>query len=299
MAFGVGGHNEENDDVFTPTTGKGGPSNQVGGSGVISKNNRLWNPAGTGYAYDKDVNRLRAEGAQTQDAVQLDQSEANQSRDMQLGSLGHLMDQANGSAASSAQILSQRANQAAAQQIGAAGLRKGGPGAAIASMNMAAPQVGAGALAANAQNANMRAGEISRGQSAYASGALGAHGQDIQAATANAQLVAQQRALDESRQQANEKLAWDTRKAQMNNANEFTGQRQTEELHRRQTSAAQAAEDEAKVYGYANMGLGAVTGGVAAVQTAAPKDPKETSGSDERMKMRSVPMGSLSSLDYR
>ncbi len=282
MAIGVSGHNEENDDVFGTPVG-----------GLIDPNSRLWNPAGTGSAYDNDVNRLRTEGAQGQEAVQVDQRQANYARDMQMGSLGHLQRQADGSAASSAAILGQRANQGAAQSMAAASLGKGGPGAGLARLGAVAPQAGNAALQANVQNAGARAGEIGRGQSAYGAGALSVQSQDIQAATANAQLQAQQRALNEARQQANEKLAWDTRNAQMHNANTFLTGQQTDELHRRQTSAAQEAEDWNKVIGYGSSTTGGIIGFAGAATKA--NDPK----SDRRAKDNIVPMGSLSSLEYR
>lgn len=288
MGLGVSGHNEENDDVLA---GQGGVA--PGGGTLIDPNSRLWNPAGVGAGYDNDIARYRQRGAQTQAAVQLDQTHADEARRMQLGSLGHLEMQARGSAPSSAAILSQRANQNAAQGIAAAGLRKGGPGAALAAQRQVLPGALDQMMQTNASNANMRAAETSRGQAAFAAGATGAMGQDIQAGVANAQLVAQQRALDEAHQQANERLAWDTRKTQMNNANEFFNQRQNEELNRRRAAAAQEAEDWGKVMGYGNSAVGGVIG-----FTKATNDANAKGGtSDYRAKTNIVPMGSLHSLE--
>ncbi len=273
----------QNDDLLTAqtTAALGDQEGWAPGGGDDDQD------AGTNLnVYDKDVERYRARGAQTQPAIKLDQAHADQAREMQMGSLGHLERQANGSAPSSAAILSQRANEGAAQSMAAAGMRRGGPGAAIAGMNAGSQAASGQALAANAQNANMRAAEVSRGQGAFAAGAAGAQGQDIQAATANAQLTAQQRALDEQRQQANERLGWDTRHAQLGNRATYDRLGQTAAQNQRN---ATNAEDQARYdegMGYVNLGTSWMQGAAGGV-------------SDARAKRDVTPMGSLSSLERR
>ncbi len=235
--------------------------------------------------YQADVARSRERGAQTRPAIQVDETQADGARQLQMGGLGMLRQQATGEAPSSAAILSQRANQGAAQAMGSAGLTKGGPGAAIAAQSRATPAAAQGAMAMNAQNADRRAGEISRGQAAFAGGALGVQGQDIAAATTNAQLEAQQRAVDEQHQQSNERLAWDTEHTRMANRLEYRRQTQTAAHNQAQALSAEAAQDYNEAMGWVGMGAGAVSGGLSGAGS-----------SDPRAKTNVIDMGSLSSL---
>ncbi len=233
-----------------------------------------WDPSGGGEAvvhnfkqagtsaWDKSVDRYRRMGADAQmrQGVQLDASQADASRGLQMDALSMLRRQADGSAPSSAAILSQRANQGAAMQVGAAGLRKGGPGAAIASMRAGGRSAGEAALGANAQNADARAGEVSRGQGAYSSGAMGIQGQDIQGATTNAQLTAQQRGLNEARQQRFERLGFDTRTTQLQAGVDTERARHLNQLSINQAQDARRDSDAAKVDSTRPASIASTTG---------------------------------------
>jgi hypothetical protein len=125
---------------------------------------------------------------------------------------------------------------------------------------------------ANAQNAGERLGEISKGQGNYASGALGAEGQDIGSATTNAQLVAQQRALEQQRQQYYEGLGFDTQNTQMVAAREAANERAGRDRQAGADERARSQKEEDAV----KFGLGLL--------------------SDPRTKQSVTHMGSLSSM---
>ncbi len=254
---------------WTPGGGRHGPG--VEGSYYDTK---IGNP------YDTDVNRLRARGNETQAPVRLDEEQADYSRKLQMGSLGLLRKQADGSAPSSAEILSQRANQNAGSAAARGVASARGPGAGVAAFGGANDAAMNQAMGQNVQNAGVRAGEISRGQGAYAAGGLAAQGQDISAATTNAQLQAQQRALNETRQQANERLAWDTRHSQMTNRAEYDRQMQRAEHNQRVATNAEEKADYDEAKGYVDGTVGAVMGGIGI-------------GSDERLKMNIGSLGHL------
>ena len=229
--------------------------------------------------FNQDVDRYRQIGhAETQRGpVQLDSGPAQQSRGLQMGALGLLRAQASGHAPSSAEILSQRANQqagsAAAQRV--AGAR--GAGASIAAFGGANQAATGQAMAANAANAAGRAGEVSRAQGAFTAGAGAMRGQDLGAATTNAQLDATNRELAERQQQHYERMAFDTRNSEMQAANEANQQYVTGEQQQRQARNAESAADYQKIKDVASGGLGGAT----------------SIFSDMRTK---VPMGSLSHL---
>jgi hypothetical protein len=257
--------------------------------------------------FDIDVNRYRGMGAQGQAAVNLDQTHSAASRQLQMGALGMLRAQGDGSAPSSAAILAQRANQGAVQnaamQVTGAKSAGGGIAAARGAGNMAAAQM----LAGNATNANVRAGEISRGQGAYAQGAGSLMGQDIGEATTIANLEATQNALNEHRQQAYEKMAWDARNAEMNAANQAHNQDTQRQQAERAQRDAEAQADFNKMKDLASGSVGATTAAAGGASgsggTSDPGDPNDpnNSGSDPRMKrdihpMSGLHMGGLSAL---
>ncbi len=266
-----------------------------------------WSPDGDGHAmsggsaygetaYDKDIDRDRQMGAAAQGTapVTLDQTQANESRGLQMGALGLLRAQGDGSAPSSAGILAQRANENAVRQAGAqvAGARSAGGG--IAALRGAGNTAGDAMLAGNAHNADARAGEISHGQNAYAGGAGTVNKQDLGAATANAQLAAQQRAVDEQRQQYFERQAYDTRGFQRQVSNDNTAM-----LHRQQQAdrAYRDARSQAD-WDKGKMVVGTVLSGgtglaSSKLDTSTPSYDDPTAGSDPRMKMH---IGSLASL---
>ncbi len=302
MGFSVHGASSRNDDLFrqgqplNEKEGYLGDTEHISAAGVNQDANPDWQMDGGGNAvvngwqkagtnaFDKDVDRDRQMGSQGQNraAVQLDQTNANQSRGLQMGALGYLRNQANGTAASSAQILGQRANQNAVTQAGQAVTgASGGIGAHLAAQRAASNAALGQAMGTNAQNASTRAAEISRGQSEYASGAQGVEGQDIQAATANATLEAQQRALNEKRQQEFEQRAWNVRDSQQKAADDYRRQQQQAENARNQQRDYESAEDDAALRNTVSVGLAGVSG---------------LGGSDERMKKNINPMGSLGHL---
>ncbi len=260
--------------------------------------------SGTGLRWDDEVNRFQGMGAASHGraAPQLDQTQANESRGMQMGALGLLQRQADGSAASSAEILSQRANQNAATQAAQSATAARGLGSRLVAQNTAGTAAAGQALAGNAANANARAAEISRGQSQYTAGAGAVRGQDIGAATQNAKLVAQQRALNEAREQGMERLAHDTRTTELEAGMEAQAQHdeRVAEMNRR-IAAAKASKEAAVTQAFgtvSSMGAGALGAGLSAkkMTAAKPQQPKPTDTSDERAKTSIRPMGSLGHL---
>lgn len=236
--------------------------------------------------YGADIARYRHLGQPTQAPIALDQRNADESRGLQMGALGMMRAQADGSAPSSAGILANRANEDAVRNAGFASTSARSTGAGIVAARTAGEASARGALAANTHNADARMGEISRGQGAYASGAIGAQGQDTGAATANAQLVARQHALDESRQQGFERMAFDTKHAQMQNLGEANRQIRGNVSAQREIDAAAEQEARDAPRRAITRPIGMITGGM---------------GSDERMKTHAKPlvMGSLASMMRR
>ncbi len=265
---------------------------------VTGIGNESWDDAVTGYRDTGAAMQQRA-------APVLDQRQADQSRGLQLNALDMLRRQGSGQAPSSADILSQRANQTAVQNAGAqvTGARTAGGG--IAALRGAGNAAGNAMLAGNAQNADARAGEISRGQGAFASGAGTAQGQDIHAATTNAQLEAGQRALNEAGQQGYEAMAWNTRNAAQragldaqrgHDANVAALRDIHNQIEKSKTDQLKGAVNfgasagGALMTGGMSLGAQAAAKGVSAEEAA--RD-RETADSDERMKTH---IGSLSAL---
>ena len=230
----------------------------------------------TSKQFDHDYNRYRKLGDQAAQAgpVAVDQAASNQSRGLQLGALGLLQRQADGTADSSANILSRRANENAARAASSQVAGARGVGAGLAAFNGANEGAANTAMAANAQSANERAREVSRGQHAYTAGAGSMRQGDLSVASQNAQLDAQNRALADKQQQHYERMAWDTRNTEMNAANEAMNSERARNEQLRQSRIAENAADWQKTKDVASLGLGAIT-------------------SDPRGKMR---VGSLSSL---
>jgi hypothetical protein len=301
MGFFIGGHDEESDSLFgappspNDMTAENGwvggdpslippPANspqwdprQWGGRGNEAVNG--WAQFGSSDA-DRDVNRYRQLGAETQAPVQLDDTQQLQSRGLQMGALQRLQLAAKGGAPSRAAALNANANADAirAATAGVAGAR-GPANSIVATRNAMGAE--ASKLGANNQSAmDMRAQETARDQAAYSNGAQGIRGQDIQGATTNAQLVAQQRALEQQKQQAYEKMAWDTRNAQLQAGLESRAQDQGAALALRQKRDAEEAADMGKIKDVASLGVGAVLGVL----------------SDERTKKNIHPIGGLSRL---
>ncbi len=244
------------------------------------------NPYSVDPTWDDSVARYRSKGAEQQQATRLGIGGlfGHDDRPVQMGSLAQLQTAAQGNAPSRAAILGRAATEDAAQQQLSAQAGARGMGASVAASG-AAQAGGAGAMTQATQQAlSMRNAEMAEARERFAKGAGAVRGQDIQHATTNAQLEAQQRALNDQRQAAYERMAYDTRLTQMasnqaqnQSIDEFNNQ---VAIHRNQ----QSADDAAKVKDYATMTLG----GMMLL-------------SDERAKMHTRPiiMGSLSGLAPR
>jgi len=276
-----------------------------------------WSPDGYGNAsynnqiegenaYDKSVDEYRKRGAQVNPdgsrrvaPIQLNQAQADESRGLEMNALAMLRRQGAGTAPSAAEIMSQRVNQTAVQNAGQQTTAARGVGSRLVAAGNAGQQAGTAMLAGNAQNADMRAGEISQGQGAYSGAAGAVNTQDIGAATTNAGLEAQQRALDELRQQANERLAYDTRRTQHSAQTESIRQAQQERDRQRANDAARTQADFDKVKTVVGTVVTAGQGASQARSGEAGTDPNDKrTTSDPKSKQNVMHMGSLSSL-YR
>lgn len=274
MAIRVQGASSRNDDVLA---GRAAPD--------LLGNQEGYTAPGTDLeSWDNDVNRARQAGAASNNrlAPQLDQTDAGESRTMQLGALGLLRAQAEGTAPSSSAIMAQRANQNA---ITAAGHQVTGArtaGGAIAAQRMAGNMAGNSMLASNAANANARLGELSQGAHGYAAGAGQIQNQDVAASQADAELEAQQRQLNEARQQGFERRGWNTRSTEQQTHDRWQALREGD-LNRmaNERLAKNAAEDE-KNSEYVRTGSSIVTGGL-----------QGGINSDERMKTHIGSLGPM------
>ncbi len=295
-----------NDDLTGSGTDVNRRTGYIGGNGIddhLSTDapdvNGSYNPTGYGYQIDngrmvagtsvadQDVNRYRALGTATQPQVQLNQGQADESRGLQLGALHMMGVAAMGNAPSqAAETGTMNADAALRSRLGGlAGAVGGGPsggargvGSAITANTNA--QAGAGQTMGSLAGvaANSRAAEVAHAQSGYAGAVQGARGQDISAATTNAQLVAQKRALDNARRQQYEQLAWGTRRTQSQGEDDFRTEQERQANAARLARDAQSAQDWSNIKDDGSMALSAIM------------------ASDERTKTSVVPMGSLGHL---
>jgi hypothetical protein len=262
--------------------------------------NKLYNETYYGEnAYDKDVDRYRDRGNpidvygnRKQAAVQLDQTDANQTRGMEMGSLASLQNAATGGAPSQAAIMSKGATEAAGTAASTA--QQGGHGNALGAARGAQVQLAGTAAQSAGQMMQLRNKETTTDMGAYAGAAAGMHGQDVNAATTNAQLEAAQRALEQQRQQSNERMGFDARRVQASATKESLRQQQQERERQRANAAAKSQADRDNVMTVirtaASLGTAAAAPHDADQQAA---DPYTTS--DERAKMH---IGSLSGFRY-
>lgn len=158
---------------------------------------------------NEDARRFRALAAGGDEAVKLGPLQ-RQSRSLQWDALSRLQAAARGEAPSRAEAMSQigQAQALRSSMSGVAGAR--GLGGSIAAMRSA--QMGAAdrMLQANQSAMAMRADEMARARSAFADAASRVRGQDIDVATLDARLAAQQRELEAQRERYYEALARDT-----------------------------------------------------------------------------------------
>lgn len=206
--------------------------------------------------WDDAVQRYRDLGARTRGPVQLDQAQADRARALQMGGLG-LMDQAaRGEAPSVAE---------AQGRLSATGIR-GAAGQSIAGVrgnqvgaSMAAGRGMGNQLVGSLGNIAMgRANEATQDRTAFSNAAGSVRGQDIGAATTNAELVAKSRAQDEARQQQFEKMGWNTRNAQLGANVELQRQTDAKRQEIAQQKAARAGQAAATAKQAASMGAGAL-----------------------------------------
>jgi hypothetical protein len=251
------GQGYDTNEINAHWTGQGRDPRAWGGDSYYEQDGKFVD--GTNGA-DKDVERYRNMGATSQAGPQLDQTQANQARGLQMGSLGMLENAARGNAPSQAAIMGQSmGSQTMGAGLSAASAASGGPGSQLAGMRAAIT----GTTQANQQNAGqlmaMRNKESATDMGAFAHGASGVRGQDISAATTNAQLEGQQRALNEQRQQSFERMAFDTRNAELNAQMQQRAQRDAEEQAQRAARDAEEAAFYNKVKAVGNIGFGSLT----------------------------------------
>lgn len=249
-----------------------------GGVSTYGHSQQVYNPqawGGEGYYYDengkavdgttgaeKDATRYQSmgNGAQQVAPVQLDQTQANQSRGVQVGSLALLENAAQGNAPSQAAILGRSAGSDAmrAAQMQQAGARGGA--ASIGAARMAGIGAGNQTVQNLGQFGTMRAKEMAQNMGQFSTGADQMRGGDLTAATKNAQLDATQRALAQQQQQQYEKMAWNTRNADMQAQNESATQQAQQALALRKQRDAEHQADVNNIMDTAKIGAGVVMG---------------------------------------
>lgn len=301
MPWGITGHDKESDKLYAApeerTVANGGATDgttqntadedgdygaQYWGGVSPTKRNGFIQAGTTGADYD--VARYRQLGAQQQGAVQLGQQSnhflEDQSRNVQLGALDRLRAAAQGQAPSRAAALAQMQGEDALRQSSAGVAGAHGPGASVAAMRGAMGNLGSRTAAVNGSTMDARAAETARDQAAFAGGANATQGQDLSNALAQTQLQASQNATNEQRQQAYEKMAWDTRNAELQASMERQKQAQAGVLAHRQQRDAENAQNTQTIKDSASMGMAPLIGLL----------------SDERAKTNISPIGGLSRL---
>jgi hypothetical protein len=240
-----------------------------------------WIQPGTSGA-DKDVNRYRGlgEAAAQQTGPVIDQAASNETREMYLGSLAGLNRTARGLDSRAMDLGAQQSIDAANAQRGMAASVRGGPMARAAASRMAersAARTGADIM--NMARAG-QAQEMSNARHQLVQGSTQLRGQDLGLSTSQAQLEAQQRALNEQQQQAYERMGWDTRNADMMAGEETRQREQAQIVEERKARAAQRQKKYDEMLFAGSTVLGGLTGFM----------------SDERAKTDIVPVGSLARL---
>jgi hypothetical protein len=155
-------------------------------------------PAGAAKAQANLYNREAAveertapqmQGAQMQGA-QLDQGPANQTRDIQMGSLAGLQAAASGNAPSAAENLARQGiDRSLRAQTSAAGNVRGGPGASASAYRYASQGAAQQRADMNQGIQAERANELATARGQLATAGTAVRGQDLTAATSNAQLL--------------------------------------------------------------------------------------------------------------
>lgn len=217
---------------------------------------------------------------------QIDQTQANEARDVGVGALGMLKMRADGSQETPAQALArqQTAGAVAGIQSGAATI-KGGAMARAAAARGAQAQ-GARVAAMGQQDLSaLRAREMADASGQYFGASTAQRTADLGVATQQAQLEASQRAQNDQREAFYENKAQDTKAAELSHQLGRTGAENAAANAAQATANQAQAASDARIDRNLSTGTGAVMGGIQAYgkATSDPYDPNKT-GSDERMK---------------
>lgn len=154
---------------------------------------------------ESDRYRGLAGAADARQGVQMNLDNYNQSRGETQGALGLARGAAEGNAPSVAQMqLRQGLDQSQAQAAGLAASARGGGGNLALASRAAQMQQGQNSMAANQQAAMLRANEMAQARQQYMQGAQGLQQVDLSQSGQQAALDAQQRGLNDARNQAYE-----------------------------------------------------------------------------------------------
>lgn len=236
--------------------------------------------------WDAAVDRYRDRGAQRRDAVQLDQRQADQTRGLQMGALGTLENAVRGNAPSQAAITGQMQHDQILQQNTQAMGGARGVGGQLTAARAAGGAMNNQLVGSLAGTTLARAGEANQDRNTFAGAAGQVRGQDIGAATTNAELVAKSRAQDEARQQSYERMGWQTRNAQLGSNVELQRQEDAKRAEIRRLQSAEATRDSGAGKTAASAGTAAMMAGLSFFF------------SDERTK-HELPIGSLGHIGRR
>lgn len=227
---------------------------------------------------DEDVERYRQKGAERRPAIQLDAERMNRAQPMQYGSLALLSQAAAGNAPSRAAELGRLSTEDANRTAAGAAIGRGAGGSVRATRGAIGGLGAQGARSAMAAG-DMRAGEMGQARGEYAGGASTARRQDIGIGVTNAKLDAANRDLEAKRQQQFEKLAWDTRNAEMFGMVEQRALEEQKQIQERAAAGQEEAQREKEFWDTTTAGGGFLTGMMSDVSTK-----------------RGVPYGSLAPL---
>lgn len=179
-----------------------------------------------GEAWNAHLGRYRDMAGREQAPIALDETQANEARGVQMGSLGLLDDAARGGAPSQAAILG-RAGIGDAMRSGLSGLAGArGPGAAVAGVNGSMQRTGTASHGVTQGALTQSGREMSLDMGALSSVAGAVRGQDVTAATTNARLEAERRRLDDANRQFYERQAQGVRMTQLGAGAEMDQQHQ-------------------------------------------------------------------------
>lgn len=252
-------------------------------------------PGTNGMAADRDRYRGMGDNPEHPTGPQIDRTVSNESRDLSMGSLGMLRDRAmGGSTPAQEQARAQTAGAVNGLQSGAATIQGGA--SARAGASRMAQRIGANVQAQGDQDREaLRAREMADAAGQYFGGAQSQRSRDLGQATSQAGLDVGQRAANDQREGFYEGMAQDTQNA---NLNHQLGRNEADVAATAASNNNNAARDAASreasknfTNGILGAGQGVAKGfeyGAGAPkqeQSSDPWDPKNYSGSDERMKV--------------